>query len=150
KVIRQYEDDIAISALAGELRQAFSNLVSNSVDAMPSGGSLVVRISRSRSWRNPEIRGARITILDTGIGIAPHHRKNLFQPFFTTKSDVGTGLGLWITRNIVVKHRGAIYVRSCIENERHGTVFSIFLPFTQLDDEGQDQSRSVEARSIVA
>jgi signal transduction histidine kinase len=72
--------------------------------------------------------GVRITILDTGSGIAPQHRKNLFQPFFTTKEDVGTGLGLWITRSIVEKHGGSIRVKSRNGANEHGTAFSIFLP----------------------
>ena len=68
-------------------------------------------------------------ILDTGSGIAAEHRKKLFQPFFTTKEDVGTGLGLWITYNIVTKHGGVIHVKSRTGEQEHGTVFSIFLPF---------------------
>jgi signal transduction histidine kinase len=74
------------------------------------------------------VPGVRVTILDTGSGIAPQHRKNVFQPFFTTKTDVGTGLGLWITRGIVEKHGGRIQVRSRTGPDEHGTAFSIFLP----------------------
>ncbi len=106
KVVRRYDREVEITALAGEVRQAFSNLITN--------GS-----------RQP---GARITILDTGSGIEPRHRKDIFQPFFTTKADVGTGLGLWITRGIVEKHGGAIHVKSRAGGNDHGTAFSIFLP----------------------
>ncbi|HEY2115777.1 MAG TPA: ATP-binding protein, partial [Candidatus Angelobacter sp.] len=128
KVVKQYDKDLEITALAGEIRQAFSNLVTNSIDAMPNGGTLVLRVSKSHAWSGSQLHGARITVLDTGGGIEPRHRKNIFQPFFTTKSDVGTGLGLWITRGIVEKHRGTIRMKSRTGQASHGSVFSIFLP----------------------
>ncbi|HZI56085.1 MAG TPA: PAS domain S-box protein, partial [Verrucomicrobiae bacterium] len=134
KVIKQYDEDIQIIGLAGEIRQAFSNLITNSIDAMPAGGSLLVRVSKSHAWTNSQASGIRITILDTGSGIAPQHMGNLFQPFFTTKEDVGTGLGLWITRNIVEKHGGVIYVKSRTGPTQHGTAFSIFLPLEGKDN----------------
>ncbi len=127
-VVRQYDKEVEITALAGEVRQAFSNLITNAVDAMPDGGTLVLRISKSHEWNGSRQPGARITILDTGSGIEPRHRKDIFQPFFTTKADVGTGLGLWITRGIVEKHGGAIHVKSRAGGNDHGTAFSIFLP----------------------
>ena len=128
KVIKQYDKDVEITALSGEIRQAFSNLVTNAIDAMPDGGTLVLRVSHSYAWSGPHLRGVRVTFLDTGSGIEPKHKKNVFQPFFTTKSDVGTGLGLWITRGILEKHRGSIRMKSRTQQDSHGTVFSIFLP----------------------
>jgi PAS domain S-box-containing protein len=128
KLERQYDGEIEITALGGEIRQAFSNLITNAVDAMPGGGKLVLRVSKSHAWHNSRVPGVRITMLDTGSGIEPRHRNNIFQPFFTTKADVGTGLGLWITKSIVEKHAGAIQVRSKTGPEAHGTAFSIFLP----------------------
>jgi len=128
KVIKQYDKPIEITALAGEIRQAFSNLITNAIDAMPAGGMLLVRATQSHAWSNSCQPGVRITILDTGSGIKPQDKNHLFQPFFTTKADVGTGLGLWITRNIIVKHHGQIRVKSKREPELHGTAFSIFLP----------------------
>jgi PAS domain S-box-containing protein len=128
KVIKQYDKDAEITALAGEIRQAFSNLVTNAIDAMPDGGQLVLRVSHSYAWSGPHLHGVRLTILDTGSGIQPKHKKNIFQPFFTTKSDIGTGLGLWITRGIVEKHRGSIRMKSRTQQHSHGTAFSIFLP----------------------
>lgn len=127
-VVKQYESNLEITALAGEVRQAFSNLISNSIDAMPSGGSLVIRARRSREWYNSGLPGVRVTILDTGSGIEPRHRKNIFQPFFTTKADVGTGLGLWITRGIVEKHGGKVHLKTRTQAPNHGTAFSIFFP----------------------
>ncbi len=128
KVIRQYDKEVEITALAGEIRQAFSNLVTNAIDAMPDGGTLILRVAKSHEWSGAQHHGVRVTILDTGSGIEAKHKKNIFQPFFTTKSDVGTGLGLWITRGIVEKHRGSIRMKSRAGKDRHGTAFSIFLP----------------------
>jgi PAS domain S-box-containing protein len=126
-VIKHYEEPLEVNAMAGELRQVFSNLLANSVDAMPDGGRLIVRASRTRAWNNAGIPGVRVSIADTGSGIEPKDRKFLFQPFFTTKKDVGTGLGLWIIRGIVEKHGGTIRVRSKT-GAKSGTVFSVFLP----------------------
>jgi PAS domain S-box-containing protein len=134
RVIRQYKDTTEITALAGEIRQAFSNLISNAMDAMTSGGSLVIRVSQTRQRSNALRPGVRVTILDTGAGIPVHARKSLFEPFFTTKADVGTGLGLWITKNIVEKHHGNIRFVSRTGPRDHGTAFSIFLPFNARDD----------------
>jgi len=130
EIVKQYEGKIEISALAGEIRQVFSNLIANSIDAMPDGGLLMVRASNSHEWNNSNMPGARIIIADTGSGIEPEHKKRLFQPFFTTKKEVGTGLGLWIASGIVEKHGGSIRVRSRTETGRSGTAFSLFLPAT--------------------
>jgi signal transduction histidine kinase len=128
KTVKEYGGNIEVTALGGELRQAFSNLIGNAIDAMPAGGTLIIRATQTHSRNGVNRPGVRITILDTGEGIAPQHRKNLFQPFFTTKEDVGTGLGLWITRSIVEKHGGTIRVKSRTGTEDHGTAFSVFLP----------------------
>jgi len=133
KVAKHYDKEIEVTALAGEIRQALSNIITNAIDAMPAGGSLVIRASKSHKWNKTNVPGVRITILDTGSGIERKHMKNLFQPFFTTKEDVGTGLGLWITRTIVEKHGGTIQVRSRTGPEEHGTAFSIFLPLNGKD-----------------
>lgn len=128
KVLKQYDKEIEITALAGEIRQAFSNLVTNAVDAMPNGGTLIVKVAKACDWSGPRRHGVRITMLDTGSGIEEKHKQKVFQPFFTTKTDIGTGLGLWITRGIVEKHHGTIRMKSRTGQDRHGTVFSVFLP----------------------
>jgi PAS domain S-box-containing protein len=127
EVIKQYDRDAELVALAGEVRQAFSNLLTNSMDAMPEGGTLAIRVRKSHEWSHDHCPGVRITVSDSGVGIASEHKPNLFQPFFTTKADVGTGLGLWITRSIIEKHGGSIHVKSRTGAEP-GTSFSIFLP----------------------
>jgi PAS domain S-box-containing protein len=127
KLQKQYGNDLEITALAGEIRQAFSNLITNAIDAMPEGGTLALRATKSHDWSSSHLHGVRVTFLDTGTGIEARHKKNIFQPFFTTKTDVGTGLGLWITRGILEKHRGSIRMKSRT-GHGHGTAFSIFLP----------------------
>jgi PAS domain S-box-containing protein len=148
KVMKQYDKDLEITALAGEIRQAFSNLITNAIDAMPEGGTLVLRVTKSHDWSNLHVHGVRITVLDTGSGIEPKHRKNVFQPFFTTKSDVGTGLGLWITRGIVEKHRGSIRMKSRTGQNGHGTAFSIFLP-TEYAANSPDASPAQDKRNSL-
>jgi signal transduction histidine kinase len=86
-----------------------------------------VRLSGSADWRQLLKRGARITIADDGSGIEREALRHIFEPFFTTK-DTGTGLGLWVTSEIVLRHGGTIKVRSLTSGSRHGTVFSIFIP----------------------
>jgi len=70
----------------------------------------------------------RVVIADRGVGIPPQARSRLFEPFYSTKKDVGTGLGLWVSKSLIEKHDGSICFRSCVLPGRSGTVFSIFLP----------------------
>lgn len=125
---RRFRFDGHIEAVEGELRQVFSNLVMNAVDAVGRGGRVYVDVAAWRDWRDPKRRGVRIVVADNGSGIRPEHRREIFEPFFTTKGSKGTGLGLCIARQIVEKHGGEIGLRSSILPGRSGTVFSIFLP----------------------
>jgi signal transduction histidine kinase len=111
----------------GELRQVIVNLIGNALDAMSEGGRLRLRV---RSAYDPvtETRGARIVIADTGSGISPRTLRQIFEPFFTTKGAAGTGLGLWVSSQIISRHKGRISVRSSQSPAHRGTVFSIFLP----------------------
>jgi signal transduction histidine kinase len=120
--------DREVLGSAGELRQILSNLLANSLDACTKGASIRIETHSAVDPRNPSRAGVRITIADTGTGIAPQHLKSIFEPFFTTKLDTGTGLGLWVSRELVEKHGGSLRVRSSTVNPRCGTVFSIFLP----------------------
>jgi PAS domain S-box-containing protein len=113
---------------AGELRQVLSNLLANSLDACASGSTVRIEANSAIDPRDPSRAGVRITIADTGLGIPPEHLENIFEPFFTTKKDTGTGLGLWVSRELVVKHGGSLRVRSRTSEPLCGTVFSIFLP----------------------
>jgi PAS domain S-box-containing protein len=120
-----------VRGFPGELRQVFSNFIGNALDAMPNGGKLILHLRESRLTSDPARRGVRITILDTGAGIPAGVRKNLFAPFFTTKGEKGTGLGLWVSRGIIEKHEGTIHLASRRRAGKSGTAFSVFLPFEQ-------------------
>jgi PAS domain S-box-containing protein len=113
---------------AGELRQILSNLLANSLDACVRGSTIRVEASPALDPRDLSRRGVRITIADTGFGIPAEHLESIFEPFFTTKKDTGTGLGLWVSRELVEKHGGTLRVRSRTSDPLSGTVFSIFLP----------------------
>ena len=117
-----------ILGFAGELRQVFSNLIANAIDASPEGGRLRIRVEPSHDWSDHLRPGVRVTIADTGVGISREYVRHSFEPFFTTKKDSGTGLGLWLTYSIVQKHGGSIRFRSCTTAGRSGTVFVVFLP----------------------
>ncbi len=130
RIEKHYDEAAQITGLGNEVRQVFSNLIANAIDAMPSGGRLVVKAARSKEWNNAGVPGVRVTIADTGIGIPDKNQKNLFNAFYTTKKDVGTGLGLWLVHGTISKHKGMIHVRSKAERGKSGTVFSVFLPLT--------------------
>jgi signal transduction histidine kinase len=128
-VEKQYGLGPQITAVLGELRQVFSNILANSLDAIEEHGTIKVRISSSQ--RGVAHGGTvRITVADNGKGIEAAVKPRIFEPMFTTKGDVGTGLGLWVSRQIVAKHKGSIRVHSSTKDENRGTVFSIVLPFS--------------------
>jgi signal transduction histidine kinase len=112
----------------GEIRQVLSNLVGNALDVMPSGGRLLLREREATNWRTGET-GVSITIADDASGMSPSVQARIFNPFFTTKGVTGTGLGLWVSKEIVERHRGLLNVRSSQSPAHHGTVFTLFLPF---------------------
>jgi signal transduction histidine kinase len=113
----------------GEIRQVISNLIVNAVDAMhPCGGRLVLR-SREGHDAATHRPGLFLTIADTGTGMSPETVSKAFEPFYTTKGIGGTGLGLWISKEIVERHHGHIHLRSSQHPSHTGTVFTLFLPF---------------------
>jgi PAS domain S-box-containing protein len=120
RVTRSMED-VIVEGVAGELRQVVANLLSNALDAMEPYGVLAIEV---RTQRNE----VRLSISDTGLGIATPMLEHIFEPFFTTKKDVGTGLGLWVSKGIVEKHQGRLDVMSSQKAEDHGTAFVMTLP----------------------
>ena len=110
----------------GEIRQALANFIGNAADAMSTGGRLLLRTVAG--W-HPHTRtpGIFITIADTGHGISQETRKRLFEPFHTTKGATGSGLGLWISQEIIHRHNGYVSIRSSVRPTGSGTVFRIFL-----------------------
>ena len=130
KIEREYDSELDLFCFAGEIRQVFANLVGNSIDASANGGRLLVRARRSRTWKDPLQIGVRFTAADTGAGMEPEVLKRAFEAFFTTKEVTGTGLGLWVSLEIVTKHHGLIHLRSrtAAQGKSSGTVFQFFIP----------------------
>ncbi len=110
-----------------EMRQVFTNLITNAAEAAANGGKVWIHVSQ-QSGEPAGRRGVLIEVADNGPGIPKDVRQKLFQPFFTTKGEQGTGLGLWVSRGIVQKHDGTITVTSSMQPEDHGTKLSIFFP----------------------
>jgi PAS domain S-box-containing protein len=121
-------ENLEVIGFPGELRQVFSNLIANAVEAMNEGGSLWIKASPAGEQTNSHRAGVRVSFMDNGCGIDSGQMTQIFEPFYTTKKDIGTGLGLWLTHSLVSKHRGTIRVKSKTGADRSGTVFSIFLP----------------------
>jgi PAS domain S-box-containing protein len=110
----------------GELIQVFSNVIANSIDAMPQGGVLYLgteeRIEAGRA-------GVEVVIRDQGMGIDEDHLGRVFEPFFSTKGDLGNGIGLWVAKQLIEGHGGRIAMKSTTAVGRSGTTVSIVLPF---------------------
>jgi signal transduction histidine kinase len=115
--------DANVLARPGELRQVIANIVGNAIDAMRHGGRLRLRISEEQG--NGESPRVRLTIADTGSGIPSSLLPSIFEPFVTTKGETGTGLGLWVTGEIIRRNDWDIRVRSRCGPRDSGTVFSI-------------------------
>ena len=128
KIERRDRSRESVICLESEIRQVLNNLVRNAIDAMHGrGGRLLIRSRDATDWRTG-VRGVMMTIADTGCGISASTRHNLFKPFFTTKGLAGTGLGLWVSAEIVTRHQGRLKLRSSQHPESSGTVFELFLP----------------------
>ena len=120
-LVRQFETEGEVTVYPSDLRQVFTNLIANAIDAMPRGGELRAAIS-------PAAGGVSVAISDTGYGIPAEHLAKIYEPFFTTKGERGTGIGLWVIKNILAKLGGRIEVTSSTEAGRSGTCFTIFVP----------------------
>jgi PAS domain S-box-containing protein len=138
---KKYASTPIVQGFPVELRQVFLNLIGNAVQAMPGGGQLRVFVRDTTDWETLR-RGTSISVLDTGVGIRPEDARRLFQPFFSTKSTKGTGLGLWISKGIVQKYDGSLTCRSF--RTAHGcfTCFRVFLPVSSGPAPAADASRA--------
>jgi len=127
EVIQRYRDECEYVGFSGELRQVLANLIGNSLDAMRRGGRLQLRVHCSKNFAtgNP---GLRVVVADSGHGMSPETRRRVFEAFFTTKEAIGTGLGLFVSKELVEKRGGTIKLKSSDLAGHSGTVFSIFLP----------------------
>ena len=138
KVERDYDPGMDLFCFAGEIRQVFANLVGNAIDATAAGGRLAIRVRRSSNWKDPRQKGVRFAVADTGSGMDPDVAERVFEAFFTTKEVTGTGLGLWVSHEIIMKHKGLVRVRTRTASDgaetlegqarQSGTVFMLFFP----------------------
>jgi len=132
KFSAKISDRATLLGSEGEIRQILSNLMSNALDAVLEAGTIKLRISASCDWRNGRRPGVRMTVFDNGKGFNTKAMSQAFLPFFTTKADTGTGLGLWVVKQLAEKYQGHITIRSSQATSRHGTAVSIFLPALDL------------------
>ena len=121
-VTHECDPGARIYGVPSEIMQVFSNLIANAIDACRHCGRVAVRV-RSFIGGDGSNR-VRILVADDGVGISRESLKHIYEPFFTTKKDVGTGLGLWVTRQIIEHHGGRISVRTRTTG-RSGTVISV-------------------------
>jgi PAS domain S-box-containing protein len=126
---KQWDGDVQVVAVAGELRQVFSNLLVNSLDAIDEKGIIKLRVSNGSASNGH--RCVRVTVADNGKGIGAATLPHIFEPLFTTKQSTGSGLGLWVCKQIIEKHQGSIQVRSRTNGKHRGTMFSIVIPVEQ-------------------
>lgn len=132
RVERRYEWLGEVPGFPAELRQVFTNLIVNAVEAMPTGGGLRIRIRRTRQFGAKGRDGVVVSLLDTGTGISKNVRNHIFEPFFSTKGEKGSGVGLWVSSGIVAqRHHGSIRVHSDALPGRGYTCFQVFLPEKQ-------------------
>jgi signal transduction histidine kinase len=131
-LVRRYRTSPQVLYHPGEFRQVITNLIGNALDALPRNGRLMVGVQPSS---DPAGRpGVAVTVADNGSGMDRTMLDHLFQPFVTTKGEAGTGLGLWVSKGILDKHRTTISVRSKLNS---GTVFRLFVPVDAVASEKQ-------------
>ena len=129
EVVRDLRPIPLVMAHEGEIRQVLANLIGNAIDAVGEGGTITLRKVPSHDWKSGR-PGIRITVADNGTGISPEVLQRIFEPFYSTKGITGTGLGLWVSHEIIERHHGLIRVRSrqATPDHRGCTVFTLFLP----------------------
>jgi signal transduction histidine kinase len=126
EIVSDFEWQGTIALPVRQTREAIENILRN---AFESGATQIwIRARQSNDWRTFARSGCRISIVDNGRGISPEHQKRVFEPFFSTKTQRGNGLGLWVSKAIVLRNGGQIKLRSTNNGPRHGTYISVFLP----------------------
>lgn len=123
-----------------QMEQVLVNLYLNAIDAMATGGKLIVEVTADEGASNGGNPGVIISVADTGIGIDKTYLPQIFQPFFTANKKSGLGLGLAVTERIIKNHGGRIDVESQTEK---GTKFTIHLP-TESSRATQDRSGDLD------
>ena len=148
-VVKRFRGDSHVFGFNGELRQVFANLIGNALDALSPGGCLLLRARRGFGRRSDGAwcAGVRISVTDTGTGMHPETLRRVFEAFFTTKQATGTGLGLWVSEEIVRKHAGTVRVRSRFGS---GTSFLVFFPDHGLDHRPDPSSPPARLQDALA
>jgi len=113
-----FENNVAAAGIASELREALTNLIFNALDAIPAAGVITLRTQNHDG-------AAIIEVIDTGTGMSPEVRERCLEPFFTTKGDHGTGLGLAMVFGIIKRHQGTLEIES---ESGKGTTLRLRLP----------------------
>ncbi len=139
-IATSFSGDLTVSGFPSELRQVFTNLVVNAIEAAGDEGKIVIEATHlpPGSNRHGERRedGVLVEVVDSGPGIDESASPNLFQPFFSTKGEQGTGLGLWVSRGIIRKHGGSINLLS--RPDTHGAIARVFLATVPVISPGAD------------
>jgi signal transduction histidine kinase len=140
---KSYQKGLTLEGFPAELRQVFSNFIGNALDAIAQHGAVSVMASKTPA-KDDTPAGVTVVIADNGTGISQENLSKLFLPFFTTKGEQGTGIGLWVSKGVIDKHGGTVTVDSSTEQDYHGTTFTVWLPerFT-----GERQSQPAEVKS---
>jgi two-component system NtrC family sensor kinase len=125
---KDWDTSLLIEGFPAQLRQVFSNLVRNAIEASFPKGEIRINISPTSLGRDLTKPAVRVTVADKGIGILPENMKRIFDAFFTTKDLKGSGVGLWLSSSIVQQHGGYIRARSCSRPSKSGTCLSVVLP----------------------
>jgi len=112
----------AVAGIESEIREALINLVFNAVDALPEGGKLTIRTKTAESSAQPQVD---VEVADTGVGMDEETRRRCLEPFFTTKGERGTGLGLAMVYGVMRRHNADIEIESAVGQ---GTVFRLRFP----------------------
>lgn len=145
RLVCKSQPGIVVCGFPGQLNQVFGNLVRNAAEAAPPDTEIAIRVSAiHRQGR----KGARVTIRDRGMGIPEDVQDRMFDPFFTTKELKGSGLGLWVSKILVLKHGGTIRFRSSARPGSSGTIFEVFLPADGLNPNNEIQDATEELSSI--
>jgi PAS domain S-box-containing protein len=126
KIDRSLNSSRKLVLRRGEIMQVISNLIANSIYAMPTGGVLSVSVDDVTA---PE-DGMLLTVQDNGAGIAADDLPKVCDAFFTTRATVGTGIGLFVAKQFVEGHGGRLEIESTTQADNHGTIVRVFLPMT--------------------
>ena len=121
RVVSEIDAGAIACVVPGEIRQVVANLITNAIDASSTHGE--IRVELKTLADNVSVR-----VSDKGTGITEENLSHLFEAFFTTKKDLGTGLGLWVSRGLIEKHNGTLTVETSTGQSDHGTTFTILLP----------------------